>query len=385
MLVDNKINSFIITHYFMRKRLYFSIFSLSLLLLASTFDANAQGCVAVRNMSSWSFGADTVRSNEWQFSLNYRYFRSYKHFRGSDEEEHRVEEGSEVINNDNSLLFGITYSINNRWYVSAVLPYLNIDRSSLYEHYGNPTPSNPTINPRFHTQARGIGDIRLSAYYSALQKQKINLTFGLGVKLPTGNYETKDHFHKKNSEGQDSLVYKVVDQSIQLGDGGFGFMLEFDLSYSFSHRWGAYASGLYLFNPRNTNGILRSDNLTNGIAKSNEFSVVDQFVFRAGARYSIKGFQIGLGARYEGIPSEDLIGESEGFRRPGYIISLEPSVSYTSGKHTLGVNVPIALYRNRVQNTIDKERTEITGTYQIGDAAFADWLLSVTYAYRLAR
>ena len=135
----------------------------------------------------------------------------------------------------------------------------------------------------------------------------------------------------------------------------------------------------------NTNGVLRSPTLTNGIAKSNEFSVVDQYVFRLGARFHLKHFQFALGGRYEGIPAEDLIGESQGFRRPGYIISLEPSVVYNTGKHTFGVNVPIALYRNRVQNTIDKTRTELTGTYTIGDAAFADWLLSVTYAYRLTR
>lgn len=368
----------------MKKSLYSSIFLLTFLVTAG-IDSNAQGCVAVRNMSSWSLGADSVQSKAWQFSLNYRYFRSYKHFRGSHEEKNRVEEGSEVINHDNSLLLGIAYTLNNRWSVSAVIPYLNIDRSSLYEHYGNPSASNPTINPRFHTQARGLGDVRISAYYSAVQKEKISLSLGLGVKLPTGNYETKDHFHKKNSEGQDSLVYRVVDQSIQLGDGGLGVSLEFDLSYNFNHRLGLYASGLYLSNPRNTNGILRSDNLTDNIPRSNEFSVVDQFVFRLGARYSVKGFQFAVGGRYEGIPSEDLIGKSEGFRRPGYIISLEPSVLYSTGKHTFGVNVPIAMYRNRVQNTIDKERTRITGAYQIGDAAFADWLLSVTYAYRLAR
>jgi len=318
--------------------------------------------------------------NAWQFSLNYRYFRSYKHFRGSEEEEERVEQGTEVINNDNSVLFGISYSLSRRWSLSTIIPFLNIDRSSLYEHYGN-TPG----NPRFHTQARGLGDVRISAYYAALQKQKINLTLGFGLKLPTGNYETKDHFHKLDSEGQDSLVYRVVDQSIQLGDKGLGFVVEYDLAYNFNHWFTMYTTGLYLSNPMNTNGVLRSPTLTNGIVKSNEFSVVDQFVFRLGARFHVKSFQLAIGARYEGIPSEDLIGESQGFRRPGYIVSLEPSVVYITGKHTFGVNVPIALYRNRTQNTIDKARTELTGTYTIGDAAFADWLLSVTYAYRLTR
>ena len=129
-------------------------------------------------MSSWSLGAaDSVQMNAWQFSLNYRYFRSYKHFRGSEEEEERVEQGTEVINNDNSVLFGISYSLSRRWSLSTIIPFLNIDRSSLYEHYGN-TPG----NPRFHTQARGLGDVRISAYYAALQKQKINLTLGFGLK-----------------------------------------------------------------------------------------------------------------------------------------------------------------------------------------------------------
>jgi hypothetical protein len=369
----------------MKSRLYYFVLIFSMLILGYNLDTSAQGCVAVRNMSSWSLGIDTVQTKTWQFSLNYRYFRSYKHFRGSHEETERVENGTEVINNDNSLLFGISYALNNRWSVSTVIPYLNIDRSSLYEHYGNPTPSNPTINPRFHTQARGLGDVRISAYYAAVAKEKFGLTLGLGVKLPTGNYETKDHFHKKDSEGQDSLVYSVVDQSIQLGDGGFGIVTEFNLFYNFSHKVGLYSSGLYLFNPRNTNGILRSSRLVNNIPLSNEFSVVDQFVFRLGARYTLGRFEIALGGRYEGIPSEDAFGKSDGFRRPGYIVSLEPSALYSTGKHTIAVNFPIAMYRNRVQNTNDKKSTEITGVYTHGDAAFADWLISVTYNYRLAR
>jgi hypothetical protein len=366
----------------MKPRLYYLYTFLLLLLAGFGMDANAQGCVAVRNMSAWSMGAaDSVQTNAWQFSLNYRYFRSYKHFRGSHEEKERVEQGTEVINNDNSLLMGVSYNLNRRWSVTAIIPLMYIDRSSLYEHYGN-APG----NPRFHTQSQGLGDIRLTAYYNALQKEKINLAVGVGIKLPTGNYEEKDYFHRRDSEGQDSLVYRVVDQSIQPGDGGFGFSLEYDFAYNFNRLFSIYSTGLYLSNPRNTNGIRRSDNLTANIAKSNEFSVADQFLLRVGGRFNLgHHFQVGLGWRYEGIPSEDLIGDSQGFRRPGYIISFEPSVVYTSGKHTFGVNFPIADYRNRVQNTIDKARTEISGTYTIGDAAFADWLLSITYAYRISR
>lgn len=367
----------------MKKYFYLLICFISFTFIAE--DILAQGCVAVKNMSSCSMDWGTHDPKGLQLSLNYRYFRSYKHFRGKEEEVHRVEQGTEVINNDNSVLLGALYTFNRKWSIAATIPYMYIDRSSLYEHYGNPNANNPTLNPRFHTQSQGFGDVRLNAYYSALQGNKFHLTVGLGFKLPTGNYNVKDYFHKKDSEGQDSLVYKVVDQSIQLGDGGFGYITEFDANYMINSHFSAYLTGLYLFNPRNTNGIARSPNLTAGIPNSNEFSVADQFVFRVGARYAYKQFQFAAGVRYEGVPSEDIIGKSEGWRRPGYIISAEPSVSYSSNKHTIGISLPIALERNRVQNTIDKERTKQTGTYTIGDAAFADWLVSITYSYRLAK
>jgi hypothetical protein len=363
----------------MKKIIRFSILFI-VLLVAVIANTYGQGCVAVRNMASTALGFDSVRSNSWQVSANYRYFRSFRHFRGTEEEEERVEQGTEVINNDNSLLIGISYTANNRFSFGLTLPYMYIDRSSLYEHYGN-QPG----NPRFHTQAQGIGDMRLVGYYNALQNSRLSLLLGLGVKLPTGNFRTKDNFHKLDSEGNDSLVYKVVDQSIQLGDGGFGVIVEFDANYGFSKGFSAYATGMYMSNPRNTNGVERSPSLTNGIPLSNEFSVVDQYMARLGARYSVKRFNFGVGGRIEGIPSEDLIGDSDGFRRPGYIISAEPSVGYFVGKHSFGLSVPIALERNRVQNTIDKIRSEQTGTEVIGDAAFADWLLSISYTYRLGK
>src|SRR5262245_9099978 len=106
----------------------------------SSLELSAQGCVAVRNfVSGTSQFVNAPKS--WQFNMNYRYFKSYKHFVGRDEQEHRVENGTEVINHDNSILLGANYTLNNRWNFSAIVPVVYIDRSSLYEHYGN-TPGN---------------------------------------------------------------------------------------------------------------------------------------------------------------------------------------------------------------------------------------------------
>jgi hypothetical protein len=123
------------------------------------------------------------------------------------------------------------------------------------------------------------------------------------------------------------------------------------------------------------------------IPLSNEMSVCDQYFWRLGAMFSTNGIQASLGARMEGIPSEDILGKTDGFRRPGYIISAEPSVFYSTGPHTFGVNFPIAIERNRTRNVVDKTQgvNPNTGEPIIGDAAFADWLLSFTYAFRLMK
>lgn len=361
----------------MKKYFYLTICISFLLLVNPDNKVQSQGCVAVRNMASpcgLAFDSTMQMGGQWQFSMNYRYFRSFRHFSGTEEHKNRVEAGTEVINKDNSLILGASYTHNNRWGFAAIIPLIYIDRSSLYEHKGNGS------GERYHTQSKGLGDIRVSAYYSAIpETEKGVLTFGLGVKAPTGNYNYKDHFHK-----QDGLVLSPVDQSMQPGDGGWGISTEVNFNQRISSHFYGYLTGLYLINPRNTNGTLRSQNLTNDIPLSNEMSVTDQFLLRAGASFVRNNLQVGLGGRYEGIPVEDLIGDSDGFRRPGRILSIEPSVSYTiHHKHIFGLNLPFAVYRERTQSVIDKKRTEITGTYRHGDAAFADWLVSVFYAVRL--
>ena len=346
-------------------------------LILGALDADAQGCVAVRNMSACALSFDSTASSKWQLSLNYRYFRSFKHFRGDHEEKNRVEDGTQVINNDNSIIIGVSYDINARWSIGLALPFLYIDRSSLYEHYGNSLNSNPE-QLRFHTHSVGLGDLRMMSYYKPLNA-RTRLTLGVGLKLPTGNYHYKDYFHKRASDGSDSLVHKVVDQSIQPGDGGLGIIFEANIFVPVGGKMSVYGYGVYMLNPRNTNGVRRSTSPAT-IPHGNEFSVSDQFLFRTGAMYMLNSFQAGLGCRVEGIPARDLVGQNDGFRRPGYIISAEPSVLYSSGRNSFRLDLPVALYRNRTRSVYDVQQSIETNTYRHGDAAFADWLISVTYA-----
>lgn len=355
----------------MKKIIYLFILSIGALLTHNSLQA--QGCVAVRNMSSscsMAFDSTLNNNKSLQVSLNYRFFKSFRHFTGDHEDTERVEENTNVINHDNSVIIGASYTINKRWAVSAAIPFLYIDRSS------RPKDENGQRLPmRKYTTGKGLGDIRIMGYYAVVpNSEKGNLTVGLGFKLPTGNYNYQDAAYSAGT-----YVIKPVDQSIQPGDGGFGTILEVNFFRKIFEKTFVYGNGLYMFNPRNTNGTLT--NRSNPFEA--EMSVADQFFFRTGFTYTIKNLQASLGGRLEGIPVRDLIGKSDGFRRPGYIISLEPSLLYTLDRHSFGVNFPIALKRNRTQSVADKRYGEQEGETKHGDAAFADWLISVTYAFRL--
>lgn len=308
--------------------------------------------------------------NRWQVSTNWRYQRSDRHFVGSEEQEERQEEGSEVINTINLAEVGIRYNPNERWSFSLNVPYLLAERS-------NPIRDpNRVVVDRSLTQAHSLSDITLSARRLLWKPQEHpdgNVSLGLGVKLPTGKDDVVDT-RTRIVNGQRVSSVESVDQSIQPGDGGLGVILDVQLFQRIARSGGAfYLSGTYLLNPENTNGVRTfRNNLGEEV-----MSIADQYVARMGATYSRaswKGFGMSLGGRIEGVPVEDLVGESDGFRRPGYAVSVEPGLSHASGAHTFSLAVPVALYRNRQRSVADRL---VPGRH--GDAAFADYVVMFGY------
>jgi hypothetical protein len=93
-------------------------------------------------------------------------------------------------------------------------------------------------------------------------------------------------------------------------------------------------------------------------------------------------FMFSAGVRDECLPVHDLVGGSGGFRRPGFIISAEPGVTYNLKKVSLYAYVPVAIVRNRTQSVPDILTTEQTGVYTHGDAAFADYTVNIGASFR---
>lgn len=348
-----------------------------------------QGCIAVRHMScavgSGPNSNTLMQPGQWQVALGMRSLHSYKHFVGTEYQAQRETEGTNVINNTHSADLGISYSVTDRLSVSANIPFTYNDRSSMYEHYGNSATGNPGRN-RFETKSVGLGDARFTANYwilDPLKHPKANVMLGLGIKLPTGNSNVKDVVHRRKSDGSDYTLEKPVDQSIQLGDGAIGYNFEVQGYKVLGTKSLLYYNGFYLLSPQNVNETeqFASDRkITDLMIRYH--SVADQFAARVGVAYDLipsKGFQVMLGTRIEGIPSSDLIGGSDGFRRPGYIISIEPGISYSKSKNMFSLTMPLALVRNRIKSAYDLK--DPAGLRQ-GDAAFADYFISATVSHR---
>lgn len=358
--------------------------SLIILLIASSgisLYAGAQGCVAIRSVGGMCTmdhgdGAD-ASPQKWLLNVNNRYFNSFRHFVGEVEQTQRADLGTQVINHSYTMDIAATRMLNNRWSVAMDVPILSNTRSSLYEHGGK---------ERHTTASFGLGDIRFTGYYWLLNPEKhskVNVQIGLGIKLPTGDYKYTDRFYTSTPG---VTVIGPVDQSIQLGDGGTGFTTEVNAYYNIARNVSLYANFYYLINPREQNGTSTARGGTpsaSAVANGSDvMSVPDQLMLRGGANWVVNKFTFSAGLRNECLPVHDLIGGSLGFRRPGYIISGEPGVTYAFKKFNVYAFVPIAITRNRTQSMADKISTDLSGKYTQGDAAFADYAINIGLSLR---
>jgi hypothetical protein len=356
---------------------------ISAILVIAYSSSYGQGCVAIRSTGAVCTSHDPSHMTKgWQLNTGYRYFKSFRHFVGKEEQKERLEHNTEVINWQHTLNFTLIRQFNSRWSLALDVPVITNRRSSLYEHEGNDAGQ----SGRYSTNSSGIGDARITAYrwlLDPMKSMKANVQLGLGIKLPTGNYRHTDVFVKSDSVS----LRGPVDQSIQLGDGGVGITVELNTFYNFSQRFGLYGNFYYLINPREENGVSTSRGSqpnANAIAyKTTTMSVPDQYMIRAGGNVFAGKFGGSLGMRMECIPSSDLIGGDEGFRRPGYVLAVEPGINYRFKRFTAFATVPVAVERNRTQSNADKLRTAATGIYAHGDAAFADYSINVGASFRL--
>ncbi|MFN0168769.1 MAG: hypothetical protein ACKV22_20275 [Bryobacteraceae bacterium] len=297
----------------------------------------------------------------WAFAFGYRFQPSSRHFVGTVEQKQREALGNQIQNTYHLMDIGIERQISRRFAATASLPLVFAYRNQLY-------------NPRGEYRVRGIGDMTLGGrawIFRPPTESGGNVVVGMSLKLPTGDYRGTGLAR----DAQGNVITATADQSIQAGDGGTGFAFDIQAYRPFVLRTMVYFSSTYLFNPRDTNGV-RTFRTRRG---EEVMSVSDQYLVRGGiarAVPKISGLVVTFGGRWEGVPVRDLIGKSNGFRRPGYAISGDPGFLYARWGYVFSCSVPWAIERNRRRSV-----TDIANRFH-GDAAFADYSLTLGISRR---
>jgi hypothetical protein len=333
--------------------------------MAISLRVHAQGCVAAHSnqgtMDELCDGAANDSTGNGYLhrltvDLGYRVFSSNKYFIGTNE----IARPNAVRNHQNIFDVGINYQLTPQWSIIADVPVFNGTRNQVYP-------------PTGVFQVSGIGDVTIGAQrwlFRPPTESNGNVAFSLSLKLPTG---IDDATGTALYKGQP--IKATADQSLQPGDGGWGFIIGSQAYKQIPLRFVAYFQGAWTFNPMNTNGVatFRSQ------PGQGVMSIPDQYLFRSGLSHGVprlRHMSASLGARWEGVPAHDVIGASDGFRRPGYIVSLDPGVMYSFRKTVFSVNGPWALKRNREPSV-----TELNNHTANGDAFFADYTVIASISH----
>jgi len=257
-----------------------------------------------------------------------------------------------------------TYGISSRVSTSVTLPFLHGSQSRFYAD-----------GLRHQVSAGGLGDVNATGriwLWSPATHPVGNIQIGLGVKTPTGENEATADFY-----GLSGTTRYPVDQSVQLGDGGWGIIAD-TLAF---HRLGrvgyAWGTGSYLASPKDVTRIFQQPA---GPYSKARVSVPDVFSAKGGLAFTLwrqVGMSGTLAYRFDGLPQHDVFGKSSGFRRPALIGYVDPSVSITHGPSTFQLDVPIRTYYNFRASRLDRQ----LGTPGGGD--LAEYLLFIGYTHRL--
>jgi hypothetical protein len=325
----------------------------------------AQGCVAAHSSQhsmdelviSDDGGSGGLSIHSLTVDLGYRVYNSSKYFQGSRE----IVRYPAVENHQNIIDIGLQYRLSPRWSLLADVPVYSGSRDQIYP-------------PSGIYRVTGVGDIMIGAQswiFRPPTENRGNIAISASLKIPTGLDNATGTGLKKGV-----AIVATADQSLQPGDGGWGFVLGTQGYKSLWHRADFYGQAQYVFNPADTNGVatFRSQ------PGQGVDSVPDQYLYRLGFVQGVpkvRGLAVSFGVRGEGVPVRDLLGDSNGFRRPGFILSIDPGLMYSYRKTVLSVNGPWAMYRDRPPSV-----PEIANNTINGDAFFSDYTVILNLSHR---
>ena len=301
-----------------------------------------------------------VAAKHWEIGAAFRRLSADQWFVGSQVSESAAPFGQPLFLGIESLDATLTYGVTDRVSVTLTVPFSRGTHSRFYAD-----------GIRHTVKAAGLGDIsgianiwlrRPSAESSG------NVALGFGLKTASGDNGVVDNFFLAGG----SVTKNPVDQSIQLGDGGVGVILQLQSYRKLRGGISSYLYAWYLLTPREKTAV---PSPLSGVP----LSVPDVYSARSGLSFPLLrklAISGSFGPRIDGIPLRDAVGGSSGFRRPGYSLYLDPGIVVTARRSTWSVNVPVRVHQDFQRSLADIERGSAGG----GD--LAKYLILIGYTIR---
>ena len=227
----------------------------------------------------------------------------------------------------------------------------------------------PESHRAYHYGASGLGDVSLQAEYwlsDPMKASRVTGSLGLGFKAPTGNDNVQI-----TVVSHDGDVRAPIDESAQLGTGGWELLMRAQGTAQLDGPLFAYASGYYGVTLEKHTDVVNIDALR---------GVPDTYSGRLGAAYllrNVEGLVVSVGGRINGVTVRDLVGGGDLYwRRPGYVIYVEPGLTWTVGRNVAYVSIPVRVYANKLDSLLDRSVDRKIG------ASFAPYLLLASFARR---
>ena len=332
--------------------------------------AGAQGCEPIRFTVPVNLGGGGEAyqaQGSWRATLAYRKLLSDQWFIGTRRNDRLAPGGSSPVFDIHTMVVDVAYAINDRFTARVSVPFSSGKFSRTWAD-GNP-----------HTQsATGIGDISAQVegwLLNPRSHERGNISFGLGVKAPTGDYKIPSQFYLASGP-----VDFPADQTIQPGDGGWAVLTQVLAFRQLNELASLYASGSYMISPKDQSDVRNSPVASAGLP----WSVPDVYSVRTGTALNVlpdHGVAVSLGARLDGIPVRDLVGGGDinTVKRSARIYFVEPGVSLSRGQHNITVSLPWRVGVNRLKSLTEQLPT---ASATANSGGFAQYLVFASYSRR---
>jgi hypothetical protein len=282
-----------------------------------------------------------LQKGEWQIQGSFNRYTSSEPFTGSEIQQATIDAGMNPKTGGTSLNFQGAYAFNPKFNLTAEVPVI----LSSYWNY-------PLGGIRREMKTRGLGDIVLGGRVWLLNTKKStkqNLALQVALRLPTGNSNYQVSF--PNGAGLD-IRSRAAKSDVQPGSGGVGLRLAVQGFRRFSH-FAVFGNALYLFSLKeqnDTNSIMSTLNPggPSAVPENVRYNAVpDSYLYHAGISAPVpglKGLSASFGGQMAGVPAYNILTGNEGYRQPGYIVTVNPGLSLSTKYATYSFGLPVRAY-----------------------------------------